>query len=140
MTRVYATVAQYEEYTGTVPAPADTEVRLGRASRMLDREVIRYHAFDVDSVGLPTNPVVADALATAVCAQVSWWSELGGSTSGADAVGWSTVTIGSVTLGGGSTAVSGDDAPARQVAPEALDALLSPDLTPDIWRRLVCSS
>ncbi|MFE5591446.1 hypothetical protein [Streptomyces sp. NPDC056549] len=139
MGRVYATVAQYETFTGVSPAPPDTAARLATASRMLDRKVVRYYAFAADPTGLPTKPVVAEALATAVCAQVSWWAELGGSTSGADAVGWATVSIGSVSLGGGSSAQSGDDTPARQIAPEAWDALLSPDLTPDIWHRVVWS-
>ncbi|MFF8408981.1 head-tail connector protein [Streptomyces omiyaensis] len=139
MGRVYATVAQYETFTGVSPAPPDTAARLAKASRMLDREVVRYYVFDKDSTGMPTNTILAEALATAVCAQVSWWAELGGSTSGADAVGWSTVSIGSVSLGGGTTAQSGDATPARQIAPDAWDALLSPDLTPDIWCRVVWS-
>ncbi|MEU6168090.1 hypothetical protein [Streptomyces tanashiensis] len=139
MGRVYATVQQYETYTGVSPAPPDTAARLAKASRMLDREVIRYYAFAADPTGLPTHTVLAEALANATCAQVSWWGELGGSTSGADGAGWSTVSIGSVSLGGGSASPSGADSPARQVAPEAWDVFLSPDLTPDIWRRVVWS-
>ncbi|MET8765472.1 hypothetical protein [Streptomyces sp. NPDC004658] len=130
---VYATVTQYEEYTGTSPAPADTAARLGTASRMLERLVLRYCQYDVDQAGMPTHPLVVAAVRDAVCAQVGWWDQVG-DPSGADAVGWGSVAIGSVQLGRSVTAVSGGDAPARQLAPEAWDALLSPELTPDIFR------
>ncbi|XUM01227.1 hypothetical protein ACQ86F_31605 [Streptomyces venezuelae ATCC 10712] len=139
MSRVYATVEQYEEYTGTVPAPAGTAALLGRASRMLDRLVLRYCLYSVDPAGLPTHPLVAEAFAAAVCAQVAWWGDVG-DPSGSDAVGWGSVAIGSVQLGRSVTAVSGEDAPARQLAPEVWDALQSPDLTPGIFRGLVVVS
>ncbi|MFF9199962.1 hypothetical protein ACF09L_32625 [Streptomyces sp. NPDC014779] len=134
MARVYATVAQYEAYTGTSPAPADTGTKLARASRMLDRAVLRYCAYDTDGFGFPTNEVVAEAIANATCAQVEWWADTGSNPSGADGVGWGSVAIGSVQLGRSLTAVSGEDSPARQLAPDGLDALQGPDLTPDIFR------
>ncbi|MFE6103187.1 hypothetical protein ACFVQ4_24965 [Streptomyces laurentii] len=135
MSRVYATVAQYEQYTGTIPDPdpATTTRLLGRASRMLDRLILRYCAYDTDDTGMPTNTVVAAAFADATCAQVAWWGSVG-DPSGADAVGWGSVAIGSVQLGRSVTPISGEDAPARQIAPEVLDALQSPDLTPHIFR------
>lgn len=132
--RVYATVAEYEAYPGgTSPAPAGTDIRLVQASRMLDRQVLRYCAYDVDSAGMPTHPLVIEALRDAVCAQVAWWGQVG-DPSGADAVGWGSVSIGSVSLGRSVTAVSGDDSPARQLAPAVWDALTSPDLTAAIFR------
>ncbi|MFG2277518.1 hypothetical protein ACGFNQ_02370 [Streptomyces asoensis] len=132
--RVYATVDEFEAYPGgTSPAPSTTEARLGQASRMLDRQVLRSCVYDVDTDGAPTNTLVAAAFRDAVCAQVAWWEEVG-DPSGADAVGWGSVSIGSVSLGRSVTAVSGEDAPARQICPAAWDALLSPDLTADIFR------
>ncbi|CAM5589318.1 hypothetical protein [Streptomyces purpurascens] len=132
--RVYATVLEFEEVTGVSPAPAGTERRLKQASRMLDRLVLRYCSYDVDAAtGMPTHTLVVAALRDAVCAQVEWWETVG-DPSGADAVGWGSVSIGSVNLGRSVTAVTGEDAPARQLAPEAWDALLNLDLTPDIFR------
>ncbi|MFH8717238.1 hypothetical protein [Streptomyces zaomyceticus] len=139
MARVYATVQQYEDFTGQSPAPADTAARLARASGMLDRLVLRYCVYDTDPTGLPTNATVAEAFATATCAQVSWWGEVG-SPSGSDGAGWSSVSIGSVSLGGATTSPSGDATPARQVAPEAWDALQSPDLSADIFLMGVVTS
>lgn len=132
--RVYATAAEYVAFTGVSPAPAGTDRRLVQASRMLERQVLRYCWYDVDSAsGMPTNSLVLAALRDAVCAQTSWWGTVG-DPSGADAVGWGSVSIGSVNLGRSVTAVSGEDAPARQLAPEVWDALLNPGLTPDIFR------
>ncbi|MFC9680005.1 hypothetical protein [Streptomyces sp. NPDC056948] len=133
--RVYATVAEYAAHPGgTSPAPAATGTRLVQASRMLERQVLRYCLYDVDTAsGMPTHPLVIAALRDAVCAQAAWWEEVG-DPSGADAVGWGSVSIGSVNLGRSVTAVSGEDAPARQIAPAAWDALLSLDLTSDIFR------
>lgn len=133
--RVYATVAEYEAYPGgTSPAPSTTTTRLVQASRMLERLVLRYCMYDVDTAsGMPTHSLVIAAFRDAVCAQVAWWEQVG-DPSGADAVGWGSVAIGSVNLGRSVTAVSGEDAPARQLAPAAWDALLDPDLTPEIFR------
>lgn len=133
--RVYATVADFEAYPGGAsPAPTETATRLVQASRMLDRQVLRCCMYDVDSTtGMPTHPTVIAALRDAVCAQAAWWDAVGDPT-GADAVGWGSVSIGSVSLGRSVTAVTGEDAPARQLAPAAWDALQNPDLTGDIFR------
>lgn len=132
--RVYATVSEYQAFTGVTPAPATTAARLAKASRMLERTVLRYCWYDVNpDSGMPTHPLVIAAFRDVACAQVEWWGNVG-EPSGADAVGWGSVGIGSVQLGRSVTAVSGEDAPARQLAPEAWDALLNPDLTLDIFR------
>jgi hypothetical protein len=138
--RVYATVSEYEAHTGVAPAPANTAARLVKASRMLERLVLRYcvYATNPDS-GMPTHSLVIAAFREAVCAQVEWWAAVG-EPNGSDAVGWGSVAIGSVSLGRSVTAVSGEDSPARQLAPEVSDALQSPDLTPDIWRMGVVTS
>ncbi|MFH9403260.1 hypothetical protein ACH4JS_26445 [Streptomyces sp. NPDC017638] len=131
--RVYATVEEYAAYPGAPPATSQTPGLLLRASRMLERLVLRYCQYDVDPTGLPTHPLVVAALRDAVCAQAAWWDQVG-DPSGADAVGWGSVAIGSVQLGRSVTAVTGEDAPARQLAPEVWDALADPALTPDIFR------
>lgn len=131
MARVYATGAQFEAYTGTT-APADIGVRLTRASQFLDSQVFRICWYEVDDTGLPSNEVVAAAFADATCAQAQWGIDIG-DTTGADGVGWGSVKIGSVNLSRSVTAVTGDDAPGRQVAPAVWDALRSPDLTADIF-------
>jgi hypothetical protein len=131
--RVYATLGDYESYPGAPPATAETTAQLLTASRMLERLVLRHCRYDVDDAGLPVHPLVIAALRDAVCAQVAWWQTVG-DPSGADAVGWGSISIGSVQLGRSVTAVSGEDAPARQLAPEVWDALQDPSLTPDIFR------
>lgn len=126
MARVYATPEQYEAYT-CASAPADIEYRLARASEFLDAQVFRMCRYTVDTAGLPTDPVVLAAFARAVCAQAQWGVDVGDVT-GAAGVGWGSVKIGSVQLGRSVTAVSGADAPGRQVAPAVWDALQSSDL------------
>ncbi|MER6515193.1 hypothetical protein [Nonomuraea sp. NPDC001636] len=132
MARVYATASQYQQYTGQTP-PENIEILLADASRMLDRSVFRYCWYTVDSVTkLPTNPLVAEAFAEAVCAQAEWGDEIG-DTTGAAGAGWGSVELGSAKLSRSVTAVSGSDAPGRQVADKVWDSLQSPDLTPDIF-------
>jgi hypothetical protein len=128
MARVYATAADYQTYTGQTP-PADIARKLIDATRMLEAEVFRlcYYTVD-DTTGLPTDTAVAQAFTDAVCAQVQWWVELGDQL-GAIGVGWGEVRIGSVMLNRGD-----GQAAARMVAPQALDALRSPDLTPEKFR------
>jgi hypothetical protein len=124
--------ADLTDYTGTA-APAAAERLLRDASQFLESRVFRLCWYNADATtGLPTNAVVTAAFKQAVCAQVAWWDEVGDST-GAAGVGWGSVEIGSVKLGRSVTTVSGDASPARQIAPQAMDALLSTDLTPDIF-------
>lgn len=131
MARVYATAEQFETYTGQT-APADITTRLTRASQFLDSQVFRICWYAVDDTGLPANEVVAAAFADATCAQVQWGIDVG-DTTGAAGVGWGSVEIGTVKLSRSVTAVSGTDAPGRQIAPAVWDALRSPDLTADVF-------
>ncbi|MCX5229673.1 hypothetical protein [Streptomyces sp. NBC_00233] len=132
MARVYATASQYQQYTGQTP-PENIEILLAGASRMLDRRIFRYCWYIVDSVTkLPTNPLVAEAFAEAVCAQAEWGDEIG-DTTGAAGAGWGSMELGSAKLSRSVTAVSGSDAPGRQVADKVWDSLQSPDLTADIF-------
>lgn len=139
MARIYATAAEYETYTGQ-PAPAGIAVLLADASRMLDSQVFRLCWYEADSVtGMPTNALVLAAFADAACAQAQWGDEVG-DTTGAAGVGYGNVKLGSLQLGRSVTAVSGADAPGRQIAPKVWDSLRSPDLTPDIFQLgAVCS-
>ena len=130
--RIYATSAEYQTYTGQTP-PTDIDKLLRDASRMLTAEVFRLCWYEVDEDGYPSNTTVREAFRDAVCAQVSWWGELGDS-SGAAAVGWGSVRLGSAQLSRSVTATSGSAAPAREVAPAAWDILRSDDLTPDLFR------
>ncbi|MER8158162.1 hypothetical protein [Streptomyces sp. NPDC094472] len=137
MARVYATAADFQGYTGQAP-PADVDQLLARATAMLEAQVLRMCWYDVDSDGMPTNPLVLEAIRNAVCAQVQWWGELGDSI-GAAGVGWGSVGIGSVSLSRSGSA-SGPASAAREIAPQVADELQSPDLTPDIFRLgAVCS-
>ncbi|MDQ0943272.1 hypothetical protein [Streptomyces sp. V1I1] len=132
MARIYATSAQYVTYTG-LAAPADIAKMLADASRMLDSKVFQYCWFAADSVtGMPTNALVLQAFADATCAQAEWGDETG-DTTGAAGAGWGTAELGSAKLGRSVTAVSGADAPGRQIADKVWDSLRSPDLTPDIF-------
>lgn len=124
--RVYATTTQLAEYMQAAP-PLDAPRLLASASRMLDALVLAYCRYAVDGDGMPTDPLVAAAIGRAVCAQVAWWEEIGDST-GAAGVGYGNVAIGSVNLGRSVTSVSGDDSAARQIAPQVMDELRSPDL------------
>lgn len=132
MARVYATSEQYATYTGTA-APADIATRLARASQFLDARVFGLCWYEVDAAGMPSHADVLAAFADATCAQAQWGVDVG-DTTGAMAVGWGSVEIGSVRLGRSVTATSGDAAPGRQIAPPVWDALRSPDLTSDIFR------
>lgn len=129
MPRIYATAADMAAYTGAA-APTDADALLAKASRFLDSSVFRLCWYQADGDGLPTDQLVAQAFTDAVCAQAAWWDELGDST-GATAAGWGNVGIGSVQLGRSVTAVKAEDSPARQLAPEVIDVLQQPDLTPD---------
>lgn len=131
MARTYATSTQYETYTGQTP-PTDITARLGRASRFLDAEVFRLCWYEVDEDGYPSNTVVRQAFADAVCTQVAWWAETGDELGTAGQ--WGSVKIGSVALSGPSSSTGSGTSGGRKVADAALEALRAPDLTPDLFR------
>ncbi|HZF92077.1 hypothetical protein [Streptomyces sp.] len=74
--RVYATTTQLAEYLGAAP-PLDSARLLLEASRMLERDFLVPAVYDTTDDGLPSDPVVASALAEAVCAQAEFWMEVG---------------------------------------------------------------
>jgi len=131
MARVYAThqdlINYTQGFTFTVPAePESTRLRT-RASEMVD-EALLTAVYDTDpTTKLPTDPEVAAAMRDAMCAQVVWWDETGDEQG---AMGqYSTVSIGSVALGRGSSpagAVGGG----RTLGPPAATHLRLAGLTP----------
>ncbi|MFD5266752.1 hypothetical protein [Streptomyces sp. NPDC058335] len=132
MARIYATSAQYQAYTGQTP-PQDIDVQLAKASRMLEAAVFRLCWYEVDGDGYPSNSIVRQAFADAVCAQAAWWDELGDST-GASTAGWGSVKLGSASMSRPEGSTSGAASAAREVAPEVGDVFGSADLTPEIFR------
>lgn len=68
---LFATSEQLAAFTGQT-APADADRLLARASETI-REATRLACYAVDTVGSPTDPVIAGALAAATCAQVEFW-------------------------------------------------------------------
>lgn len=132
MARVYATEADYLNYTREATAPDGLALLLTRATTFLEARVFRLCRYDADpGTGLPTHPLVLAAFRDAVCAQVDWWDELGDS-KGTAGVGWGSVGIGSANLSRSVTKVDASASPARQVAPEVGDILSSLDLTEDV--------
>ncbi|MFJ5638649.1 hypothetical protein [Streptomyces sp. NPDC093223] len=74
--RSYATTTQLANKLGAAP-PLDAVELLERATRLLDSDFLLSAVYDVDSDGMPTDPVVAAAFADAVCSQVEFWGEVG---------------------------------------------------------------
>lgn len=132
MARIYATSADYQNVTGLTP-PDDIDTLLADASRMLEANVFKICWYEVDEDGYPSNALVRQAFREAACVQARWFDDLGDST-GASAVGWGSVKLGSAQLSRSVTDVSGAASPAREVAPAVFDVLGSTDLTPDIFR------
>lgn len=128
--RSYATSTDFANYLRAAP-PVNSDHLLAEATTLLDSRVLRLCWYDVDTDGMPTDAVVASALARAVCAQARWWDELGGSTTGADSVGWSSVSLGSLSLSRSGGSTSGSDSPAQQIAPGVWDELTTLNLTSD---------
>jgi hypothetical protein len=127
----YATADDLAAYPGgAAVSDTDAPVLLARANRFLAANLFRLCWYQSDGDGIPTDATVAQAFTDAVCAQVVWWDELGDST-GAVGAGWGSVQIGSVNLSRSVTNVDASASPARQIAPEVIDILQSPDLTPD---------
>lgn len=85
--RIYADTVAYLTYTEIDHLEAGEEVRvqrrLRRASALVD-DLLLAAVYDVDGDGMPTNPVVAEAMSDAVCAQAEWFEETGDDTGAAE--------------------------------------------------------
>lgn len=77
--RSYATTTQLAHALHAAP-PLDAVRLLERATELLDSDFLRAAVYDVDDDGMPTDPIVAQAFAEAVCAQVEFWGEVGAET------------------------------------------------------------
>lgn len=119
--RVYATEADYLDFTRDSTAPDRVDSLLRRASSEVDG-LIRTAVYDTDEDGYPTDPGVSDAVRDATCAFVAYWAETDDPT-GAGAIA-GPVKIGSVSLGGTSTGGASSRTPAdTRRADEALTIL-----------------
>ncbi|MGV9662583.1 hypothetical protein [Nocardia niigatensis] len=72
----YATVDQLAEHVSAVQldqlAPGDAARYLDEATRIV-RDATKNDMYDATPAGLPTDPVLADALTVATCLQVREW-------------------------------------------------------------------
>jgi hypothetical protein len=69
---VYATVAQYQAWSGDSFTPSQiVQVKLQRASEDIDNALIGA-VYATNANGMPTDPMLIDVLARATCAQVQW--------------------------------------------------------------------
>lgn len=117
--RSYATTAQLAEHMHAAP-PLDARVLLLRATGRVD-ELLRTAVYAVtdDGLDMPTDPVVAAALAEATCAQAVWFADLGDDGTGT-AQHYGDVKIGSVAL---STRGGAGEGASGRYAPGAVEAL-----------------
>lgn len=120
MARVYATLADLIGYApaGTVlPGEPEATRVLTSASKVIDRACLAA-VYQTDTAGYPTDTIIRQAFKDACTAQVVWWAatldELGLSGQ------WQQISIGSVTLGRGSSKTGGTAAvTGQQLAPQA---------------------
>lgn len=73
--RVYASTGDYATWLGTAPPPGARRA-LAAASRVVD-ELLLTAVYATDAAGMPTDPVVAEALTRATCAQAAYQAALG---------------------------------------------------------------
>ena len=122
---VYATADDLIDYLD--PVPDDAELRLTRASRLVDQALLTA-VYDVDEQGLPTEQRVIDALREATCEQVTAWAA--GGEDGTGAAGqYASVSIGSVSLTRAASGASGSGSAATGLCPQAWMILQQAGLT-----------
>lgn len=110
MGRLYATTQDFENWTGVMPAPDNTELLLRLAGIEVDAMLLTA-LYDTDGQGMPTDPAVVTALRDATCAQAQWTDETGNTTGAASYV--RSLSLGSFSMaGGGGGAGGGGMAPA----------------------------
>lgn len=125
----HATSQEYEDYTGAT-APADIGLKLTRASRLVDKELL-CAVYDVDDTGTATDAEVLAALRDATCEQVAAWVASGTEDGTGAAPVYQDVQIGSVRLGRGATSggAGGGGSAATRLAPQARMVLEQARLT-----------
>lgn len=127
--RTYATASDLLDFMGgespTGPDGSDmTDPQINALLRRASSQVegyVRLARYAVDEDGYPTDPVVAQALTDATCAQAAWWDDTGDMT-GADAAAGPTKIL-SVSLGGNGTAANQRTAAEARASDEAITIL-----------------
>lgn len=124
MSPVYATVAQLISYLGELDeTEEDLERKLYRASRVID-DVILGAVYSINSLEMPTDPKIIDALKVATIEQVDAW--LDGTIPESGIPMYDSVSIGSVRLSGSR----GDGDRRPLVAPQSMNELFQAGLIP----------
>ena len=104
MARVYATrddLVAYAPAGVTVPDEPEAGRLLARASEAVEAATISA-VYAVDAAGMPTDPGILAALRDATCAQAVDWLTTGDELGQAGR--WQSVSIGSISLSGGTSA------------------------------------
>lgn len=132
--RVYATLADFEDFTDGVHAEESEDVinaKLRRASIVIDG-LTRRSVYAVDEDGYATDETVAEAFKDATCAQMAYWDDTDDVSGAASQEG--TISIGSVSIGatGRTTGNGSPDAQTARVAPEAIEILKNAGLITSI--------
>ena len=125
--RVYATPEQLTAWTGR-PAPPGADRLRARASEDID-DALLTAVYYTDATGMPTCPIILQALADATCAQVEYQQATGDDGTGA-AGRWGSVSIGPVSLSDRRDSTEG--AGAVDLAPRAHRALRRAGLLPGV--------
>lgn len=133
MARVFATVEEYEAYTGTT-APANAVRLLARASRLVSAAT-RAALYDTDPAGYPSDEDVREAFRDATCAQVEVWARRDAAASGdvsdAAASPWTSVSAGGLSFSRQSAPVATADD--TELTPEAAEILAEAGLEQVVW-------
>jgi hypothetical protein len=133
MARVFATVPEYEVYTGTT-APANAERLLARASRLVSAAT-KAAIYDTDPAGYPSDTDVRAAFRDATCAQVDVWAKRDAAASGdvsdPAASPWTSISAGGLSFSRQSAPVATADDTA--LTPEAAEILAEAGLDQVVW-------
>lgn len=131
--RVFATVAEYEAYTGAT-APANAGRLLARASRLVSAAT-RAALYDTDPAGYPSDEDVREGFRDATCAQVEVWAKRDAAASGdvsdPAASPWTSVSAGGLSFSRQSAPVATADDTA--LTPEAAEILAELGLEQAVW-------
>ena len=91
--RVYATAAEYRDWTGDLTAAA-SPAQLRRASARIDN-ALRGVYYDTDEDDLPVDLDVAEAMRDAVCALIEFWEETGDTSGSGAGLEYQSASLGS---------------------------------------------
>jgi hypothetical protein len=133
MARVFATVAEYEAYTGTT-APANADRLLARASRLVSNAT-KAAIYDTDPAGYPSDADVREAFRDAAIVQVEEWAKRDAAASGdasdPAASPWTSVSAGGLSFSRQSAPKQ--TAEDTELIPEAAEILAEVGLEQVVW-------